>query len=66
MRKYNEDKDNRGRRGRKAHRVCIFKQYIWRGEVREEEERVEINIDFVFHYTQWSTHLQHTIPVADE
>ena len=52
--------------GEKHTGFCIFKQYIWRGEVRKEEERVEINIDFVFHYTQWSTHLQHTIPVADE
>ena len=43
-----------------------FQAIYLEGEVRRKEERVEINIDFVFHYTQWSTHLQHTIPVPDE
>lgn len=52
--------------GGEKHTGFVFSSNIFGGEVRKEEERVEINIDFVFHYTQWSTHLQHTIPVADE
>ena len=49
--------------GREKHTGFVFSSNIFGGG---GEERVEINIDFVFHYTQWSTHLQHTIPVPDE
>ena len=51
--------------GGEKHTGFVFSSNIFGGGVRKEE-RVEINIDFVFHYTQWSTHLQHTIPVPDE